>query len=273
MDTMQVDKAAEYDALASYYDLFYTRSGASDLAFYSGLARQTQGPVLELGCGTGRLAVPLAVEGFDVIGLDISPQMLNQARRKLAEMSPEVQARCRLREGDMRDFSLEQQFGLIIIAYSTLLELDSSVDRVSALQCCRKHLKPEGAVAIDNFFYGEGEHKDWGKYRPDHIVLYRGTYPDPTAPDGVIQHFESDIFDRSDMRPVKTIFVDHVSPYGAVQRETLAVSRRYVTPEQMEAELREAGFCNIEVYGGFNREPLYAPSLKGRGRQIFVAWA
>jgi len=173
-------------------------------------------------------------------------------------------------EGDIRDFSLGQQFGLITLAYSSLLELDSEADRKKTLECCRKHLAPEGTIVIDNFFYGEGAHKDWGKFRPDNVVMYYGTYPDPTGSEGIIQQFEADVFDRARMLMMRTVFVDHVSPSGEVRREALTVTRRYVPPEQMHAELSRAGFSHIEVYGGFNREPLYDPAPFGYNSRVRV---
>jgi len=68
-----------------------------------------------------------------------------------------------------------------------------------------------------------------------------------------------------------TAFLDEVSSDGAARRRTFPVLRHYVSPEQTKAELLEAGFRDIQIYGGFKHEPLYDSSLKGRGRQIFIA--
>jgi SAM-dependent methyltransferase len=263
-------KVAEYDAFATYYDLIY--SGKDDLPFYVELARQTGGPVLELACGTGRLTVEIAAAGFETVGLEAAPQMLKHAHNKLANASQGAQTRCRLQSGDMRNFSIGRQFGLVVLAFSSLLELNSREDRLSTLRCCCNHLAPDGAIVIDNFFYGEGEHKDWGKRRPDHVMLHIGSYPDPVNAGSTIHHIDSDIFDRQQMRTIRTMFMKHTSPGGLVQQEAIVVVNRcYVPPEMMEQELRDAGLTQIEIYGGFGKEPLYDPRLKGKGRQIFVA--
>jgi hypothetical protein len=68
-----------------------------------------------------------------------------------------------------------------------------------------------------------------------------------------------------------TIFVDELNQDSGVRRKTFKVTRRYASPEQTRIELERAGFNEVEVYGGFNREQLYDPNLRGRGRQIFVA--
>ncbi len=99
--------------LAALYDHF---PFAGDLPFYLDLTTAQGGRVLELASGSGRLLLPLAAAGHTVVGLDTSQPMLARARAKLAAAPPEVAARARLVEGDMRDFALDEEFDLAVIA-------------------------------------------------------------------------------------------------------------------------------------------------------------
>jgi ubiquinone/menaquinone biosynthesis C-methylase UbiE len=117
---------------------------AGDVAFYCALAEETGGRVLELGCGTGRISLAIARSGIPVIGLDNAPAMLAAARQKGDDCSNP-----RWVEADMRDFSLGQRFGLILIPYRGFQHLDSFADRESTLACIVRHLNLGGRLALD----------------------------------------------------------------------------------------------------------------------------
>jgi ubiquinone/menaquinone biosynthesis C-methylase UbiE len=121
-----------------------------DVPFYLELAREAAAlgqPVLELGCGTGRVTIPIAQAGVEVVGLDNAPAMLNVARRKAAAAALDV----RWVQGDMRSFALDQRFGLVIIPFRSFLHLLTEADQLNCLACIRKHLLPGGRLAL-NFF-------------------------------------------------------------------------------------------------------------------------
>jgi len=131
------------------YDLF-TGGGLleGDVDFYLEHARHFGGPILELAAGTGRILLPLAAAGHDVVGLDRSPAMLGIASAKLAAR-PELRAR--LVEGDMRDFDLNRTFALVIIAARSFQHLVEPADQRAALSCVRRHLQPGGHLILDLF--------------------------------------------------------------------------------------------------------------------------
>src|ERR1051325_2503402 len=124
---------------------------AGDVQFYVEEAQKAGSPVLELGCGTGRILLPIAEAGVSVVGLDLSPSMLEILRRKLARCSAETQARVQLVEGDMRTFSLEQRFNLAMIPYRAFLHLLTSKDQRQALTCIRDHLVENGRLVLNIF--------------------------------------------------------------------------------------------------------------------------
>src|SRR5213592_4322659 len=138
---------SEAARLAALYDLAVSPlEGGPDVEWFSALARRTGGPILELGCGTGRIAVPIAQESHHVVGLDRSQAMLERAERRARRANVEV----RWVEGDMRAFSFDESFALIFIAANTFLMLKPD-DRWTCLARVREHLAPRGRFAIDVF--------------------------------------------------------------------------------------------------------------------------
>jgi SAM-dependent methyltransferase len=152
--------ADSYRSLAAYYDLIYAQVGPDDIGFYLNHAARQAGPVLELGCGTGRITLPLARAGHAVTALDLSPAMLDQLRRKVAQEPAEVQARVQLVQGDMADFafpapqgggSSNSQFALVIAPFRAFQHLLSTEQQRNCLACIRRHLAPGGLYIHDQF--------------------------------------------------------------------------------------------------------------------------
>src|SRR5262245_32833851 len=127
------------------YDLMFPR--ADDIEFFLNQARMLGGPVLELACGTGRILEPIANAGFAAAGIDLSPGMLVEARRK----APAGATSCRYIEADIRRFSLDERFALIFIAGNSiwhLLDIDSFD---ACMSCVRRHLTERGRFIVDVF--------------------------------------------------------------------------------------------------------------------------
>jgi SAM-dependent methyltransferase len=137
---------AEAERLAALYDLDVPHGPAPAIDWFRGLARMTGGPVLELGVGTGRVAIPLAKDGHEIVGVDRSAAMLSRAESHARR----ARATLRLVEADMRSFSLDRTFALITIPFNTFLMLTPD-DRWACLARCREHLAPAGRLAIDVF--------------------------------------------------------------------------------------------------------------------------
>src|SRR5574340_383525 len=125
--------------------------GERDVPFYLDLAAEFPGPTLELACGTGRVTLPLARNGVEITGLDISPNMLAVAARKLAAEPREVRERVRLVPGDMSAFNLGARFPLIVIPFRAFQAMLTREEHRGCLRCCREHLRPDGRLAINVF--------------------------------------------------------------------------------------------------------------------------
>ena len=135
------------------YDLRCAESPAlaGDLDFYVARARRAGGPVLELGSGTGRVAIALAVEGISVTGLDRSTAMIDIAEKRRALLPEPTAARIRYVHGDMADFSLEERFGMVVAAFRSFQSILEPTDQRRCLECVRRHLKPGGVLVLDLF--------------------------------------------------------------------------------------------------------------------------
>jgi SAM-dependent methyltransferase len=144
-----LDDVELYRSPASY-DRWYPSGAHLDEAFWPSLCQHLGAQrVLELGAGTGRLTIPLARAGLEVVGLDLSPTMLAAARDKLSDEPAEVRGRVRLVTGDMREFALDERFDLAFVPFNTFSHLHAIEEQVACLLAARQHLVPGGRVAID----------------------------------------------------------------------------------------------------------------------------
>src|SRR5262245_1112195 len=125
--------------------------GGDDIGFFLRLARETGDPILELGCGTARIAARLAEAGHRVVGLDLSAAMLNAATRRRAGRPAAARRRPRLVEADMADHRLAIRFGLAFPAYRVFQALPDPERQLDALACARRHLRPGGLLVLDLF--------------------------------------------------------------------------------------------------------------------------
>jgi len=144
-------KMFSYDQIAAIYDDDMGKNVSDkDIAFYVQQCSAAQAPILELGCGTGRITLPLVKAGLEVVGIDVSLPMLQQLQRKATEQLSEVEAkRLHYAQMDMSRLAFEAQFAFILCPYSALIYL---VDKTpEALAKIRAHLGPNGLFILDIF--------------------------------------------------------------------------------------------------------------------------
>jgi ubiquinone/menaquinone biosynthesis C-methylase UbiE len=136
------------------YDAFYAGSRpqiAGDVAFYERLAREGGGPVLEIGCGTGRITVPLAQAGLEVTGVDRSEAMLTMARRKFSTFPTSVQVHVSLVNQDMTALNLGQRFSFVLVPFRSFQHILTIDLQRESLRAIRRHLAPTGRLALHLF--------------------------------------------------------------------------------------------------------------------------
>lgn len=145
---------SDYDQsplLAELYDHVVPYQDRPDIPFYVRAALDAQGPVLELGCGTGRTMLPIARAGATISGLDSSRWMLERCRARAASEPPDVRARIDLHAGDMRDFDLGRTFALITIPFRAFQHLITVDDQVACLRSIYRSLTSGGRLILDLF--------------------------------------------------------------------------------------------------------------------------
>jgi SAM-dependent methyltransferase len=247
------------DLIAKYYDLLY---GAldEDWSMWQTLTATTAGPILEIGCGTGRLLVPMAEAGHTLTGLDLSPVALDAARAKVTAAG--VTRRVTLHQADMRNFDLPQKnFALAFIPLNTFLHNHTTDDQLATLRTVRCHLQPAGQLIVDVFY-------------PDPTLLaeadgrlyFEGETVDDLTGRTVQWYWRHDVDLAEQMRHLIYI-LDEIDEEGLVRRVQLPFSLRFVYRYEMELLLRVAGFNVETIYGGYDLEPFHSHSQK----MIFVA--
>ena len=142
-----VDPEDQYGVVtARYYDATYEALGVvgPDVDFYRRLADEAQGSVLELGCGTGRILLPIAADGHSCVGVDVSGAMLDALRAKTDGNEPELII------GQLQDFDLAgRRFGLILSAFRVFQHLETVEDQLACLERVKGHLAPGGSFAFE----------------------------------------------------------------------------------------------------------------------------
>lgn len=132
----------------TYYGATYA-DRTEDVAYYVAVAERHGGRVLEYGCGSGRISLPLARAGHDVTGVDRSPAMLKQLRAVLSAEDPDVQGRMHIRRGDMRTVKLDARFDLVLCTFNTLLHLYTRQDIERFFARVHAHIKRRGYFVFD----------------------------------------------------------------------------------------------------------------------------
>ena len=218
---------SEYDAIAELYDP-WSRSVTEDIGFYVAEARKARGPVVELGVGTGRIAVPVAEAGVPVIGVDSSAGMLKVCRRR-AEAAG-VEHLLDLRLGDLRDPPVDARVRLVTSPFRALLHLDTDADRRAALMAAFRLLVRGGRFVFDVFAPS-----------PEDVEETHGRWLER----------EPGIWERADWDLERRILTLHVR--GAHSETAMRLS--WLPPDDWRTLLEATGFEVVACYGWFDLSP------------------
>lgn len=236
------------DVIAHYYDAAYAALPVlgPDADFYRALARESGGPVLELGCGTGRVLAGMAAEGLASTGLDASRQMLAKLRERLGDAVTAVHA-------DMREFDLgAARFALIYSAFRAFQHLDTVDDQLRCLARVRAHLAPGGRFAFDVF---------------NPRLSRMASDDEPEAEDlRFLQDGEQVVryarVERNRAEQTMRVFFRFERHAGGevVGNEHSAFTMRWFYRYELEHLLARAGFADVQLYGDFDRSPVGSDS-------------
>jgi SAM-dependent methyltransferase len=238
-----------YDVLARYYDLIHDQL-TEDLDFVLALAAECGGPILELGCGTGRLLLPLVHAGHIVTGVDNEQAMLDRARRRLDEEVDEVQQRVTLVQADSRSLSLpdeDDRFALVLFSYNTLLHFQPEGIR-QTLRRVKRYLRKDGRLFLDvaNPYVIEGILYE------DHSVL-ENTFYNPTTEETIIQLSQSRLDFSEQCLHTTWYFETKKKSQQPSNHASVEVEYWYQFPHQLELLLQQSGFRLEQMMGDYDR--------------------
>jgi SAM-dependent methyltransferase len=253
---------AASDAFARLYDLDLS-DDPGDLDLYAALAGRTGGPILELGAGTGRLAVPLAAAGHRVTAVDIDPAMLERARRRARDAGPAVVDRLELIEADLLDLEPagEPAHRLAFIGLNSLFLLADREAQLGAFRAMARHLAP-GGLAVADVWLPDAD--DLARFDGRLILEYVRT--DPLTGHLVTKTAAAEHDATSGSVELTTIF-DEGSPGAAPVRWVRRDRLRLVSPDELLGFAEAAGLEVEIVAGGYDLQPI----RPGDDRAIIVA--
>ena len=250
-----------YDSWARHYDSIYSYV-REDIPFYVEAAKRAGGPVLELGCGTGRVTVPIAEAGVEIVGLDSSEAMLEAASRKLERLSPG--GAVTLARGDMAQLPAEYEgrFSLVIVPFRGFLSLLTVPEQEQTLEGVRRSLAPGGRLAFNVFVPDLRMLVEDG----DAAHHLRDVTDPETGKRLVVWHQSS--YDNHNQVVCVRLIVDRLDDQGrVVERVYHDYELRYVHRWEMHHLLVRCGFEVLDLFGDFDGSEFDETS----GEMVWVA--
>jgi SAM-dependent methyltransferase len=243
---------------AIYYDLAYKRRRA-DVRFYRAFCEEWGGPVLELGVGTGRVALALARSGIETVGIEPVREMLAHARSKLATLPPAARAQLSLRSGDARTLKLGRRFNLVTAPFNVFMHLYTRRDFERTLTSVRTHLQPRGRLVFDVSMPDlRAMNRNPSRFYRGREVLHPGTGQ---------RYAYLEAFEYDPVRQVQMVSLVFQNLNDLNDVKTLPLSQRQWFPCELEALLHYNGFQIEHMWGDFERGPVDSQSES----QIIVA--
>ncbi len=241
-----------YGSVAKFYDNEYA-GFRNDLDFFLDrlLAERVRGPVLEPGCGTGRVTLPIAIAGFPVSGFDSSEAMLRRARRRRLSLPADVRLRVAFSHQDMTSFAYRRRFRAAILAFSTMNLLPAEADRRACVERIARHLDPGGLLLVDLVNPGGR-----GAGSPAGPRRFESTFRQPPHGHIVTKTVEEIDQSDSDTTLVRYRFQERRDRDDSLVDDVeIEFTLARIPRKQIEAAMYEAGFDVEAVYGDYACRP------------------
>ncbi|UCD85902.1 MAG: class I SAM-dependent methyltransferase [Deltaproteobacteria bacterium] len=246
---------------AEFYDISY--SGRKDIDFFVNYSLGAKGKTLELGCGTGRVLIPTAMEGCEITGLEISPLMLRRCQEKVEQQPEQIRKLITLIQGNMTEFNIGEKFPLVTTPFRSFQHLISTEEQKACLHCINEHLEPGGLLILDLF-------------NPFLPRLYDTKYeieeeltPESELPDGRRLRCTTRTlaFHRDGQYNEVEIIYCLSYPDGRTEKRVHSFPLRYFFRYEVEHLLNLSGFRIKELFGDFECSRFCSDSPE----MIFVA--
>ncbi|MBN1313778.1 MAG: class I SAM-dependent methyltransferase [Anaerolineae bacterium] len=234
-----------YVALVRYYDA-ETAGYAVDIPAYNVLVERFGGPLLDVGCGTGRVAFALARQGIAVTGIDTSQPMLDRAR---ARQEPIKSSQVHWYQVDVTELTLDERFGLAIFAYNGFMHLLDQDRQIAALNKLAEHIKKGGGLVIDI-----ANPVEMFRVEDTPGLVFERQFADTETGQAVMQQSLA-MVDRATQIMSLTWVYDRIGPDGIVHRDLVPLQLRYTMASEMRLLLSRAGFSDIELCGDYDFSP------------------
>jgi SAM-dependent methyltransferase len=249
----------DYDLIAPFYDIEHAHF-SEDLDFYRNFAALCSGPLLELACGSGRLLLPLAREGYTLMGTDTSGKMLSLAREHLQEEG--LSSRVTLVQQDMCTMQLPQRFNLAFVALGSFAHLTSRKAQQQALAAIRKHVITGGTFIVD-ISNADARYME----NLSGQLLHQGTWQQDDG--SLLTHMVSPASSQTRHLLELTHFYDQHVQGGPIRRTVITTELYLFERSEMELLLEQAGFVIKDVHGDYDSGPFTLESQ----RMIFTTEA
>lgn len=247
--------------MATYWDLLY-EDRTIDIPFYIDLAKKSPPPILELGCGTGRVLIPIAKEGLDIIGCDNSPDMLNVAQKKVDALLSNTRNKIRLIVSDMSNIDFNEQYGLIFLAFNSFSYLLSIAEQKATLKKVFHHLQKGGCFAFDILNPEYGRYTDRHSENADFLKLSGREWENPNTGNRVVEWFSRNYDLTNQIMHEIQVWEEISDDNTSIRRYYRDRRQRYSFRYEVEHLLESAGFNLETVYGDFCCNPVTPTSTQ-----------
>jgi ubiquinone/menaquinone biosynthesis C-methylase UbiE len=236
-----------YRDAAEYYDLFIVND---DIPFYLSMAEKYGSPILELACGTGRVALKLAEAGYEVVGVDATRQMLRVARAKASNLPDNVRSPISFLKGDVTDLDLQQKFPLVIIPSSFRFCLTTE-QQLACLSSAKRHLAEDGVFILDLYpGTAQDEKGEWSE--------------DAHTTDGKhVKRTGVFVTDRSNHIQRRSFILEIADSDGEIWTIETENAVALIDDKEADRLLQLSGFEVLEEYGDWDFGP-YSPGMRKR---------
>ena len=241
----------DYELIAPYYDLEHA-DYQDDVDLYLNYAAASGFPILELGCGTGRLLIPLAHRGAKLVGVDSSPAMLARARQHLEEQ--DLLEQVELIEGDARALQISQRFRLAFVALNSFAHFITRDDQRAVLGTLHEHLLPGGTVILDLPYADIRRHQ-----QAEGQLFHQGTWLDQSQNE-LVSHLVASTTDVTGRTLYLTHFYDVHPQGGTLRRTVVQTALALFSPGEAALLVESSGFRVQHLFGDYDLNPCEAES-------------